>query len=89
MQMPHTALIISQSLEKVKRFFAEIVYKCIFFLSQTASAAFSVVEKAALCLEKQVYLWETPQMLSAYSAMERSAAKIPERATLCRLMVFH
>ncbi len=35
------------------------------------------------------YLWGTCQMVSAYSATARSAAKMPERAMLCRLISFH
>ena len=36
-----------------------------------------------------IYLWGTCQMLSAYSATARSAAKMPLRAILRRLMRFH
>ena len=35
-----------------------------------------------------IYLWGTCQMLSAYSRTDRSAAKMPLRAMLWRLMRF-
>ena len=55
----------------------------VFFCAETAPGLL-----AGGCLEF-CHLWGTCQMWSAYSATARSAAKMPLRAMLWRLMRFH